>query len=162
MMQFKFVLNARYNERKFAFSCMWFLLLAHADFRMPSWHRRKYTIVEVKTKNKKQKTPLFGYWKIYLSSFDLFPLWATYIMKVWPGGNEITYMKAPSMLPSTWQALSKYYRYYTGESSKNKWTLVFLYPGRPAGNICCSSNRCSPAIFLIFFKHLTFFSSQLL
>ena len=65
-----------YNEHKFAFSCMWFLLLAHADFRMLSRHSRKYTIVDVKKKKNKtkQKSLLFGYWKIYLSSFDLFPL----------------------------------------------------------------------------------------
>ena len=169
MMQFKFVLNTLYNEHKFAFSCIWFLLLAHADFRMPSWHRRKYIIIEVKKKQTHTHTHAHTHKKpsvwllenLFILFWCISSLGYLYYESV-SRRKWITYMNAPSMLPGTWQALSKHYRYYAGVSSKNKWTLVFLYPGRPAGNICCSWYRCSPAIFLIFFKHLTFFSSQLL
>lgn len=142
IMQFPFALNILYNKNKFTFSCMWLLLLDHAGFRMATWQRRNNIIFEVKT------ISVF----LLQNMLILFSLLSS--LGCQHHGNVIG-KKRDNMYEGTqhvaWHMVGaqQIYRYYAMISSKSKWTLVFLYPGRTRENICCSSCRWSHAVFLM-------------
>lgn len=77
-MQFPLLSNVLYDERKFTFSVcgsFYYVIMLTSEWH-PGTAERKSSL-----KLKKKKSP-FGFWEMYLSSFDFPPLWATYIMEV--------------------------------------------------------------------------------